>query len=273
MTYTRRMKIFRAFFIPVFAAFLQIISSCAGSSQLPENMYEGIPAGEYSSRYIDPGIEILTGGHKQDNVSWMAVRSVNAELSVSPVSETSLSRHAGMYFSNPALEAVLTASPHSPVRFRSGLPQSVSGFYRIDGKTISEPDGRHDALGINEKGYPVILSPGEQSGWRSDAAGGFYTILLDGEPLNPVPLRDAVSAAGWSEDGSVIILLVISGGNGKGYSYEEAGSLLCALGARDGIAMDGGGSSRLVWREDGNLHSFPPVLMYRALPNHLLLIK
>jgi hypothetical protein len=149
----------------------------------------------------------------------------------------------------------------------------VSGFYRIAGRTVSEPDGIHDALGIDTEGKPVILSPEEQSEWMGDAAGGFYGILLDGKPLNPVLLRDAVSAAGWSEGGTTIILLAISGGKGKGFSYKEAGLLLKALGAEYGIAMDGGGSSRLVWREEDTLHSFPSALLYRALPNHLLLMK
>jgi len=236
-------------------------------------MDEGVLSAEYSIRHISPGIEIITGTHNPHNIKWVAVRSKNTKLKVSSAPGTTTSKHAGMYFSDPDLAAVLTASPHNPLRFRSGLPQSITGFYRIDGRTVSAPDGIHDALGINEKGYPEILSPEEQSSWLGDAAGGFYTILQDGESRDPVLLRDAVSAAGWSEDGSTIILLAISGGNRKGLSYEEAGSLLCALGARNGIAMDGGGSSRLVWREDDGLHSFPPALMYRALPNHLLLTK
>jgi len=273
MNYTEYLKTFRTCLLLSSVILALILSSCAVSSQHPELMYGADFPVEYSSRFISPGIEILTGRRKLNNISWLAVRSTNAELSVSPCTGVTISRHAGTYFSNPELAAVLTASPHEPLRFRSGLPQSVSGFYRIDGRTVSEPDGIHDALGINSNGYPEILSPEEQFGWIGDAAGGFYTILQDGEPLNPASLRDSVSAAGWSENGSVIILLAISGVNGKGYSYEEAGLLLYALGARDGIAMDGGGSSRLVWREGGGLHSFPPALIYRALPNHLLLIR
>jgi hypothetical protein len=272
MTHNEYRKIPAGCFLLAVIIFVQIFYSCAVSSQIPELPHGRTSSGEYSVHVIGPGIEILSG-HNTENIYWAAVRAVNAELAVSSVSGEVISRHAGIWFSKPDLAAVLTASPHTPVRFRSGRPQNISGFYRIDGKTVSEPDGIHDALGIDSDGTPVILSPGEQSGWQGDAAGGFYTILLGGEPLNPVPLRDAVSAAGWSENGTTIILLAISGKNGKGYSYKEAGLLLYSLGAVYGIAMDGGGSSRLVWRAEGTLHSFPSALFYRALPNHLLLLK
>lgn len=231
-------------------------------------------------REIAPGTEILAGRDENGKVEWMAARSTGCSLSIStalPVGGMDegyvLSRHGSEYFRNPEVLAVLTASPHTPIRFRSGFPQSIRGFYRVDGITSSMPDGRHDALGVNKNGRLELLSPGEQEEWDYDSAGGFYTILSEGLALNPVPVRDAVSALGWSDDGAVIILLVIRGRDGRGYSYKEAGNLLSSLGAREGIAMDGGGSARLVWREKKSLHSFPVTPLYRAVPNHLILIK
>jgi len=71
----------------------------------------------------------------------------------------------------------------------------------------------------------------------------------------------------------VCIFLVVSGHKGLGYSYHEAGELLLLLGASDGIAMDGGSSARLVWLENTEMQSFPGALFYRAVPNHILMIK
>ncbi len=242
--------------------------SCASS---PDSVSE--------SREISPGIELLTGRDENRRIEWRAVRSTGCSLSIStPLSEGGmderivLSRHGEEYFSNSDVMAVLSASPHTPIRFRSGFPQSVIGLYRIDGITYSASDGRHDALGVYKNGKPELLHPGEQEEWNNDSAGGFYAILSGGLPLSPVSVRDAVCAIGWSEDGTLIIYLVIRGKEGRGYSYEEAGRLLKSLGAMEGIAMDGGGSARLVWREDESLRSFPLVPLYRAVPNHLLLL-
>lgn len=254
-----------------------LLGDCAGT---PEKSYIDISKDSF-------GIDIIRGDGRP---KWTAVRlkgrdgDGSAFLTVSspiPVVSTDsesgdgevFSRHPGDYFDNPEIMAVLTASPYSPVRYRSGLPQNISGFYRVAGETYSVPDGLHDALGLPAGEPPELLTPEEQLYWTEDAAGGFYTILRDGIPLNPVPVRDALSAVGWSEDGSTLILLVINGQDGKGYSYGEAGNLLASLGASDGIAMDGGYSARLSWKENGEIHNFPGRLFYRALPNHILLIN
>lgn len=253
-----------------------MLAGCAGLPEFP-------PDGDFEEleiREIGPGLELIIGR------GWTAVRAETRaggggnRLSISPPvltsemsGDTIYSRHAGEYFTDPAVSVVLTGSPHNPIRFRSGLPQSVSGFYRFGGTTLSESDGLHDALGLNDESLPEILSPLEQETWSGDAIGGFYAILDDNISMNPVSVRDAVSAAGWSDDGSIVILLVIGGRDSNGFSYEEAGLLLRYLGARYGIAMDGGGSARLVWREDGIIFSFPAARFYRAVPNHLIILS
>ncbi len=259
------------------AAWLFImLAGCAGLPEFP-------PDGDFEEpeiREIGPGLELIVGrGWTAVRVETSAGGGIN-RLSVSPPALTSemsgdtiYSRHAGEYFADPAVSVVLTGSPHDPIRFRSGLTQRVSGYYRFGGITLSEPDCRHDALGVNDKRLPEILSPLEQGEWDGDAAVGFYAILCDDIPMNPVSVKDAVSAAGWSDDGLKVIFLVIRGRDNNGFSYEEAGLLLRYLGARDGIAMDGGGSARLVWRENGSIFSFPAARFYRAVPNHLIILS
>ena len=259
---------------------------CAGT---PEKSYIDISEDSFVIDGIRGG-EIIQSSGGGGHPKWTAVRFIgqkgdgSAYITVSsPIPAVStdrenvggevLSRHPVNYFNNPELMAVLTASPHNPVRYRSGLPQNISGFYRVSGETYSAPDGLHDALGLPAGEPPELLTPEDQIYWNEDAAGGFYAILRDGIPLNSVPVRDALSAVGWSEDGSTLILLVINGRDGKGYSYGEAGNLLASLGATYGIAMDGGDSARLSWRENSEVHNFPGAIFYRALPNHILLIN
>jgi len=129
---------------------------------------------EYICEEISPGVQLLSGK------DWKAIRSVfrisisSPSLSECDGSKQLLSIHAGASFANPEVLAVITASPHSPIRYRSGSVQDVSGYYRKDSETYSEPDNLHDALGIDVSGDPVILHPEEQSVW----GGGFCRRLL-----------------------------------------------------------------------------------------------
>lgn len=225
-------------------------------------------------RTIEPGLEIIVGRNTGGGIGWTAVRSrFNIAVSLPKLSgEMTLSGHGGEPFSNPDIIAALTGSPHNPIRLRSGLPQNAAGIYQAAGKQYSIPDGRHDALGIEDSNQPVLLDPSMQMDWSGDAIGGFYIILENGTAVSPVPVRDAISAVGWSDDRSTIIFLVIKGRDGVGFSYEEAGILLQTLGANQGLAMDGGGSARLVWRENQRIYSFPAGRFYRAVPNHLLIV-
>lgn len=251
-------------------SFCLLLCACASIPDFPEGaVFEGIEI-----RAIEPGLELIVGRSSGASIGWTAVRSQYAIAVSSPETsdEETLSRHGGEPFSEPDVLAALTGSPHNPIRFRSGLPQDATGIYQVNGTRYSNPDGQHDAIGLNHNNQPELLGPSRQIEWFGDAIGGFYVILDDGTASSRVPVRDAVSAVGWSEDKSTVILLVIRGRDGVGYSYEEAGLLLKYLGANHGMAMDGGGSARLVWRENGGIYSFPAGRFYRAVPNHLLIV-
>lgn len=250
--------------------FCLLLCACASVPDFPEGgAFEGIEI-----RTIEPGLDIIVGRSSGGGIGWTAVRSQYAlTVSAPEISgELTMSRHAGDQFSDSGVLAALTGSPHNPIRFRSGLEQDATGIYQVNGTRYSNPDGQHDAVGFDENKLPELLDPPAQMDWSGDAIGGFYTILDDGRASSRVPVRDAVSAVGWSEDRSTVILLVIRGREDSGFSYEEAGLLLRFLGAEEGMAMDGGGSARLTWRENGSLYSFPAGQFYRAVPNHLLII-
>ena len=176
-------------------------------------------------------------------------------------------------FENNDTLAVLTGSMHNPLRYSEGREQQVIGFLRINGKTVSQPDNKHYALGIKENCSPEVLSPSEQHHWKDDALCGTYPILLDGTPLAMVPVRDALSAAGWSKDGNKLIFLVIKGYKNHGYSYQEAGMLIKLLGARNALALDGGSSAVLMWKDENGIEKFPSSALNRKLPDFLIITK
>ena len=250
-----------------------LLPACAGGPEA--RRLEFGPPHQIRSVMLEPGVELIRGGFTRTGLRWTAIRSRQSSrerrLAVVPEIFRDTGAHAPSIFGDGAVIASLNGSPHHPLRYRSGQKQTTLGFYRISGAVFSRPDGRHDAVGIRPDGRLVLLHPRDQDDWTGNASGGFYAVLKDGRPVSPVETRDAVSALGWSQDGLTLIFLAIEGRNGNGADYGEAGALLRDLGASTGLAMDGGGSVRLSWREDGGVKSFPPALLHRAVPNFLVI--
>ena len=259
-------------FILVVSAVLMTAAGCAGDPR--EDTGFSVSGFFSSERSVSEGMSVIEGA------GWTAVKSSVSEGGPIPAVTATingdgdlLGDHGSSDLKNPGVEASLVGSSHDPIRFRSGLPQSVSGFFRLNDITLAEPNGKQDAVGIDGKGTLFLLRPEAQKGWMEDAVAGFYAVLSNGEIFNPVEDRDAVGALGWSKDSSTIFFFVSRGHKGKGFTYREVGEILRALGAENALAMDGGGSVRLVWREGEDIISFPDKPLYRAVPNRLVFIR
>jgi hypothetical protein len=160
--------------------------------------------------------------------------------------------------------AAINANPFSPLSAREGQERTVTGLAVSDGKLISPPNPRYDALVFFAPDAP----PDEGGGRRAavlnqreafedarqviNAAGGFYTVLKNGEPSEAAlsqrgRARHPRSAAGLSADGKSLVLLVIDGRRKDSVGADEAETalILKRLGAADGLCFDGGGSSAL----------------------------
>jgi exopolysaccharide biosynthesis protein len=75
---------------------------------------------------------------------------------------------------------------------------------------------------------------------------------VDTEGQPSFRLRNPRTAAGIARDGKRLILVVVDGrqkGYSDGMTLRETANLLLALGARDAINLDGGGSSTLVYAD------------------------
>jgi hypothetical protein len=161
------------------------------------------------------------------------------------------------------LLAGINAVPFDPSSAREGEPRTNVGLVVSNGKLLSPSNPRFDALVWYAGSGPVIVSQAETGGGAGieNAVGGFHRILRAGE-LTPRALsrrkRFARSAVGLSVPGRsgeprFLYLLVIDGGRlfSPGATEAETALLLRALGAEEGLNLDGGGSSALALRGSG----------------------
>jgi hypothetical protein len=160
--------------------------------------------------------------------------------------------------------AAMNAGPFSPVSNKIGEERILTGVFVSNYRLVSLPDSRYSALLFYDNGSAAVVPQRECIDFAGirHALGGFYTILENGvlvkrdsagkikrrEPRHPR------SAAGVSDKGFTLYLLVIDGRRlgSVGATEQETGRLLLALGAEDGILMDGGGSSALALDINGN---------------------
>lgn len=169
--------------------------------------------------------------------------------------EQALSTRVSSFVRDNGLLAGINATPFDPASAREGEPRTNVGIVVSDGVMLSPPNPRFDALVWYADGVPAIVPQRELGGAGKivNAVGGFHRILKNSElterALERRP-RYARSAAGISADARFLYLLVIDGGRigSAGATEEETALLLRALGASDGLNLDGGGSSALAIR-------------------------
>ena len=155
------------------------------------------------------------------------------------------------------LAAGINASPFDVSSSKEGQPIKNIGIVVSEGKLLSPANSRYDALVFYRDGKAAIVSQASIVSTENieNAVGGFYRLLLDGEPTRRAKedgqdenaARHPRSAAGISTDGKYLYLLVIDGRQAAsiGATEPETAALLSALGSHNAINFDGGGSSAL----------------------------
>ncbi len=137
-----------------------------------------------------------------------------------------------------------------------------SGFCIKNGEMIVSNDERRPFFGVLKNGKPVISNFEEHPEYRDElkfAVTGSHIMSKDGQPGDFCliqPFGDVChprTAVGICEDGTVLILVV----DGRIPDYSNGATLvdlaltLKAFGAKDSINLDGGGSSIMLIRPDG----------------------
>ncbi|WP_407426915.1 phosphodiester glycosidase family protein [Treponema sp.] len=132
--------------------------------------------------------------------------------------------------------------------------RKISGIHTVNKKELSAPLKKYSALCIkkSEKGYSAKIfknqTVSEYSGYDF-CLGGFYTILTDSKKETfSYQTRDSRTAVGLSGDGKTLYILIAEGerkSQSTGLSYPECADIMLALGAKNAMEMDGGGSTTL----------------------------
>jgi len=234
---------------------LKTFTSAESIQPMWENLYAGVDF--YRGKVASPQLEFyalkvdLTARNLRIAVRGGAAADDGGTLSVKVTS----------FVRDNNLIAGINAAPFDIVSSKEGQPIKNSGLVITDGKMISPPNPRYDALVFFRDGTPqqnlkaVIVN--QSSIYTTvnieNAVGGFHQILKDGQITERTlanETRHPRSAAGISSDDRYLILLVIDGRRigSAGATEKETAFLLRSLGAADGINLDGGGSSALALR-------------------------
>lgn len=136
------------------------------------------------------------------------------------------------------------------------------GLLRLDGALANAATAGQGSLGVDAQGR-LALAVRPAGDWPEvhEALGAGPFLLRDGEVLDHGPkqknVRHPRSAIGRTADGRVL-WLTLDGRTDKaaGTSHEETARILLALGCREALNLDGGGSSTL-WVTGRGVCNFP----------------
>lgn len=146
-------------------------------------------------------------------------------------------------------QLAINAAPFSPIHSEEGKPQEIEGLTISQGRVVSPPKGNYPALVLTKDNRARITRPPVQIEGVYNAVSGFGIVLEKGRVSDGGSDVHPRTAAGISRDGKRLFLLVIDGRQPSyslGATTAEVGHWLLALGAWDGINLDGGGTSTLV---------------------------
>jgi len=159
------------------------------------------------------------------------------------------------------LQLAINAAPFDPVRPEEGGLHQVVGLQVSQGRLVSGPARQFPALLLGPDGRARIEPPPFDLTGVDNAVAGFEIVLRAGLPTaaaSPVRLPSAPAArtalhprtaVGLDAAGRRAWLVVVDGrqsGHSEGVTLAELASLLRALGASEGLNLDGGGTSTLV---------------------------
>ncbi len=154
----------------------------------------------------------------------------------------------GSFLAAHRLQAAINAAPFGPIHREEGKPVDIVGLTVSNGRVVS-PATKLPALLISRRNEARIAEPPFDLKDVRTAVAGFGVVLRNGEVTGSDDALHPRTAAGISKDGGTLYLMVIDGrqpGYSEGVTTAEVGAWLKALGAWDGINLDGGGTSTLV---------------------------
>jgi hypothetical protein len=147
-------------------------------------------------------------------------------------------------------QVAINAAPFAPIHTEEGLPQDVVGLHVSRGRLVSEAHEKWPALLIGPGNEARIAAPPFDLRGVHTAVGGFGIVLKDGKVSPGNADVHPRTAVGLRDEGRRMIWLVIDGrqpGYSAGATTADVGRWLAGLGCTDGINLDGGGTTALVF--------------------------
>lgn len=197
-------------------------------------------------------------------------------------------RRTSTFLERFALTAAINGSPFRPVRLNEGLPTDVVGISTFRGMVVSPPEHSYDCLVRDTSGGFAIVSQADLPPSFDLAVGGFRKVLEKGAPVGSpagaagkeaAPVRHPRTGVGISRSGRILYFVIIDGRNPAssiGTTEAELAAWLVYFGAREGLNLDGGGSSTMVVADEtgkGRIVNRPRgygiFSMERVVANHL----
>lgn len=167
-----------------------------------------------------------------------------------------LGQFTSTFLREHALQLAINAAPFGPVVDEEGLLLDVAGLQVSLGRLVSGQTKDYPALMLMADGRARLARPPFDLTGVANAVGGFDIVLERGVPLFRPPAEGARppalhprTAVGLADDGWRAWLVVVDGrqeGYSLGVALHELAVLLRALGATEGINLDGGGTSAIV---------------------------
>ncbi|MFM7532013.1 MAG: phosphodiester glycosidase family protein [Rubrivivax sp.] len=167
-----------------------------------------------------------------------------------------LGQFTSSFLRTHGLQLAINAAPFGPVVDEEGTLLDVAGLQVSLGRLVSGQTKDYPALMILADGRARLARPPFDLAGVVNAVGGFDIVLERGVPLFRPPAEGARppalhprTAVGLADDGWRAWVVVVDGrqeGYSLGVALYELAVLLRALGATDGINLDGGGTSTLV---------------------------
>ncbi len=149
-------------------------------------------------------------------------------------------------------DLAVNASQFRPVEQDEFAPKDVAGVAVYEGRQYSPDEGAQDVIAFTGDGRAVIGADIAGIDGVRTAVAGRPIVLDDGAVRSFGPARHPRTGVGVSADGRTLYIVVAEGRMGSrsiGLTLSEVGLWLRLLGARDGLNLDGGGSSTLVVRD------------------------
>ncbi len=150
--------------------------------------------------------------------------------------------------------AAINAAPYDIVHEQEGKPVDVVSLNISRGELISAETGWYGGLMMTRDKKIRISWPPLDTNRVFHALAGFQVVLKDGENIGVDKAIHPRTAVGVSKDGNTFYWLVIDGRQpdySEGATTRDVGIWLARLGAREGLNLDGGGSTTMVLQQPG----------------------